>query len=663
MPTSTWRRSWRTTFCWAAFAAAVLRAQTDGSQRWAFTTLSTATAGSIVSSPAVGPDGTIYIGVEVGTSTSPTASGRLYAINPNGLQKWVFSAPDWIDSTPAVAADGSVYVGCWDGVLYALRADGTKRWEFKGGAFIASSPAIGHDGTIYVGADSSLVAIDSTGTLKWSFPVEDWIDSSPAIAPDGTVVFGSWDGNVYAVRPDGSEKWRFATGGSVASSPAIAADGTVYVGSRDARFRAINANGSLRWSHDVADTVETSPALGPDGLVYVTTTGGRLFALDRNGVERWRFPRGDQAPLSGIYSSPAVRSDGAILFGSSNDGLYAVRGDGTLLWRAPLGDWSDSSPLITGNSVYIGCADKRLYAFNSTASLAGSDWPQFRRDAQRTGRSPAAAVAVPGGRLINLSVRTSAGADDATLIVGFVVSGTGGRSLLVRGVGPTLAAFNVGGVLADPRIALFSGSAQMAANDDWWQAANAANISTMGTAVGAFPLPGGSRDAAWMNLVPAGGYTVQVAGANGGTGVALMEAYDAGGGLGARLANVSARSAVGTDAGILIAGFVVSEHACTVLIRAVGPALTAFNVPGALIDPQLQVFSGVQMVAENNDWSTAPNAAALGATAQSVGAFALPPGSRDSAVLVRLPPGAYTAQVSGVNGTTGVALVEVYEVP
>jgi hypothetical protein len=142
-----------------------------------------------------------------------------------------------------------------------------------------------------------------------------------------------------------------------------------------------------------------------------------------------------------------------------------------------------------------------------------------------------------------------------------------------------------------------------------------------------------------------------------------MEAYDAGGGVTARLANVSARSAVGTEAGILIAGFVVSENACRVLVRGVGPGLAPFNVPGALVDPQLHIFRGPQLITENNDWSGDANAGAVIATGQAVGAFALPAGSKDAALLITLPPGAYTAQISGVNGSTGVALVEVYEVP
>ena len=598
----------------------------------------------------------------MGAASSSSPSGRLFALNPNGAQKWVFTAPEWIDSTPAVAPDGSVYFGCWNGVLYALRADGTKRWELKSGAFIASSPALGVDGTIYVGADTDLIAVNPDGTLKWTFPAADWIDSSPAIAPDGTIVVGSWDGNVYAVRPDGSERWRFETNGNVTSSPAVAADGTVYFGSRDANVYAVSASGALKWRLDTTDTVETAPVLGADGTIYLTSSGGRVFALSPDGVERWRYPRADQPALNPVYSSPAVRADGAILFGSSNNAIHALRPDGTLLWRTALGDWSDSSPVITSGGIYIGCSDKKLYSFNTVAGSAASDWPQFRRDSQRTGRSPVTIVAGPPGRLINLSVRTTAGAGADTLIVGFVVSGAGGRSLLVRGVGPTLATFNVAGALPDPRITLFAGNTQMASNDDWGQALNVSNIAATATAVGAFPLPGGSRDAAWLNTLAPGGYTVQVGGADGAAGVALMEAYDAGGGVSARLANVSARSAVGTDAGILIAGFVVHESASTILVRGVGPGLAPFGVTGALVDPQLQIFRETQLVAENNDWG-ASNPSALASTARAVGAFALPSGSKDAALLVTLAPGAYTAQVAGVNGTTGVALVEVYEVP
>ena len=649
-----------------AALAAPAHAQADGAPRWAFTTLSSATVGNIVSSPTVGPDGTVYIGVEVGASTSTTPSGRLFALKPDGTPRWVFTTPDWVDSAPAIAADGTIYFGCWDGNLYALRPDGTKKWSYAAKGFIVASPALGADGTIYFGSSGgNLYALNPDGTLKWSFPALDWIDSSPAVAPDGTIYFGSWDTNFYAVRPDGTEKWRYKTGGHVSSSPAIAADGTVYVGSRDLNLYAFTAAGALKWNAALGDTIETAPALGADGAIYVTTTGGRLFALETDGGERWRYPRATQTALSPLYSSPAVRADGSIVFGTSSNALYALNADGTLKFRSTLGDWADSSPLVTlDGSIYIGCTDKKLYAFSSASPLSLTDWPQLHRDVQRTGRQPLGAAVGTTGRLINLSVRTNAGTGGDTLIVGFVVSGSGSRTLLVRGVGPTLAAFGVAGALADPSITLFNATAQLATNDNWGQAANAAQISATAAAVGAFALPPGSLDASLLRDFSTSSYTVQVTGAAGATGTALMEAYDAGGSADARLLNVSARSAVGTGAGVLITGFVVGQSTRAVLVRGIGPTLAAFGVPGSLANPRLQVFdSGGKLVAENDDWGTASNAPALASTAESVGAFALVPGSQDAVLLLTLPPGAYTAQVSGVGATTGVGLVEVYEVP
>lgn len=655
--------SWSLVPLICGLAASLGRAQADGAQRWAFSTLSTATTGTIVSSAATGPDGTIYFGAEVGAATGSAPSGRLFALNPNGTQKWVFTAPDWVDSTPAVAADGAIYFGCWNGFLYALRPDGSKRWEYKAGSFIASSPALGSDGTIYIGAGSNLVAVNADGTLKWSFPAVDWIDSPPAVGPDGTIYVGSWDNNLYAVRPDGTEKWRFTADDNISTSPAIAADGTVYLGSRDVKLYALTAAGALKWSFDTRDTIESSPVLAADGTVYIGTNGGRLIAIARDGTERWRYPAAAQPALAAIASTAAVRADGSIIFGSSNNAIYALRADGTLLWRSTLGDATDASPLVTDDAIYIGAADKRLYAFNSTAAPLATDWAQFRRDGRRTAWQPMGVVPATGGRLINLSVRTFAGADADTLIVGFVVGGSGARSLLLRGVGPTLSSFGVSGILLNPRMTAFAGSAVVAANDDWGAAANAGSIASTAPTVGAFALPNGSLDAALLNNFSAGGYTVQVVGAGGATGVALMEAYDAGGAGSARLINVSARSAVGTGSGILIAGFVVSERMRAVLIRGIGPALTGFGVGGALGNPQLKIFQGAQVVAENNDWSVSSNGSAIAASAQVVGAFVLPANSQDAALLLTLPPGAYTAQISGVNNTTGVALVELYEVP
>jgi hypothetical protein len=167
-----------------------------------------------------------------------------------------------------------------------------------------------------------------------------------------------------------------------------------------------------------------------------------------------------------------------------------------------------------------------------------------------------------------------------------------------------------------------------------------------------------------------GGYTAQTLGASGDTGVALGEVYDATpsgsyeAGISQRLTNISARVQVGTGSGVLIAGFVIGGNTSeTVLIRASGPALTKFGVSGVLPDPGLTLNGGASasnVLATSQGWNGDPQSAAVAA---SVGAFAWPnTSSNDSLLLVTLPPGAYTAEVSGASGDTGVALVEVYEV-
>ncbi|MDP3072050.1 MAG: peptidylprolyl isomerase [Opitutaceae bacterium] len=270
------------------------------------------------------------------------------------------------------------------------------------------------------------------------------------------------------------------------------------------------------------------------------------------------------------------------------------------------------------------------------------------------------------GRLINLAIRTNAGTGAEGLFVGFAVGGagtTGAKPLLLRGVGPSLAQFGLTGVLADPVMTVVQGGTTIASNDDW---AGDAQVLARSTQVGAFALTGpASLDAALAASPITGAYSVQIVGKTNGTGIALAEIYDATTVPTAttpRLVNVSARTQVGTGGDILIAGFVIGGNSArTVLIRAIGPALAAFGVPGVLADPRLQLFSGSTVIRENDNWGGDNQLTTIGA---SVGAFALADGaSRDAMLLVTLEPGSYTAQVSGVNGGTGVALVEVYEVP
>jgi len=233
--------------------------------------------------------------------------------------------------------------------------------------------------------------------------------------------------------------------------------------------------------------------------------------------------------------------------------------------------------------------------------------------------------------------------------------------VLIRGVGPTLAQFEVASFLPATALSLFApGGATLADNSGW---GGGAALAAAFTQVGAFPLPAGSDDSAILNSLNAGSsYTAQVSGTSGSTGVALIEVYDADTASAptARLVNISARAQVGAGPNMLAAGFVVSGFwAETLLIRAVGPTLGQFGVTGVLTAPQLQVFDATgNVVASGAAWV---GTTALSAAFAQAGAFALPAGSADCALLVLLPPGAYSAQVSGIGGATGVALIEVYD--
>ena len=261
-------------------------------------------------------------------------------------------------------------------------------------------------------------------------------------------------------------------------------------------------------------------------------------------------------------------------------------------------------------------------------------------------------------RLSSLSARGLAGTGDQTLIAGFATSGDDTKQLLLRGIGPGLTPFGVSGVLADPALTLFNAAGTvLQQNNDW---GGSATLTAIFAQLGSFSLPANSKDAALLATLPPGVYTAHLT-AQGGTGVALLEATDADPGTPtARLASLSARDQVGTGDNILIAGFIITGSISrTVLIRGIGPTLARYGVSGVLANPQLQVFQGNTLLAQNDDWG---GAATLAAVATQVKAFALDANSKDAALLLTLPPGNYTAQVSGVSNTTGVALVEIYEV-
>jgi hypothetical protein len=269
----------------------------------------------------------------------------------------------------------------------------------------------------------------------------------------------------------------------------------------------------------------------------------------------------------------------------------------------------------------------------------------------------------PFSRIVNFSARAISGPGDQSLITGFVVSGNG-KNVLVRGVGPSLAAYGVVNFLADPLLTLFGTTGAIASNDDWQTNSDGPTIASTATRVGAFPLTSGGKDSALLAIFDNGAHTTSMVRPNGTTGVALTEIYDTDATSTARLINVSARMNVTTGEGALIAGFVIAGNTPKqVLIRGVGPSLAAFAVSGVLADPQISVFAGATAIASNDNWevNTTGTSAQISAASTQVGAFPLAAGSKDAVLLLTLQPGLYSVQVTGVGNTTGIALVEVYD--
>lgn len=267
------------------------------------------------------------------------------------------------------------------------------------------------------------------------------------------------------------------------------------------------------------------------------------------------------------------------------------------------------------------------------------------------------------GRLTNLSVRSNAGAGDRTLIVGCAISGSGSKTLLVRGVGPTLAAFGVTNALSDPVLEIVPSSGPRIINNDWGQSPNSAAISQTFSRLGAFSFPSGSRDSAVLATFPLGTCTMQISSTA--PGVALLEVYDSDSNpmnTPARLTNLSARTQTSSGDGALIAGFVVTGGPRRILIRGVGASLSSFGVADALRDPVLQLYSGSTLLGLVDDWILSPDRAAIESAARAVGAFSLT-SDLDAAMLTIVQPGSYTVHISGFMGATGIAMVEIYEAP
>lgn len=260
----------------------------------------------------------------------------------------------------------------------------------------------------------------------------------------------------------------------------------------------------------------------------------------------------------------------------------------------------------------------------------------------------------PAAQALNLSTRMRILTDDQVGIGGFIITGSAPKEVLLRGIGPSLAAFGVPNPLADPVMELHGPAGFPTMTNDNWKDTQQAAIQATGLA------PTIDAESAILATLDPGAYTAIVSGKNNTIGTGLVEAYDLAQGVASKLGNISTRAVVSTGADIMIAGFILGGNTGNgnVILRGIGPSLAAFGVPNPLADPTLELHDGNgALVVANDDWQSDPTQAAV------VSAAGLAPTNVfESAIAAMLPPGQYTALLAGFNMGTGVGLVEVYDI-
>ncbi|HEY2614545.1 MAG TPA: hypothetical protein VGI42_02450, partial [Chthoniobacterales bacterium] len=371
-----------------------------------------------------------------------------------------------------------------------------------------------------------------------------------------------------------------------------------------------------------------------------------------NPVAEYSHSDGIAVIAGSIYRGSAIPAlVGKYVFGDLSSGFAAPAG--RLFYLDDLGASTIKELRLGNDDRPLGLFVK---AFGRDANgeiylLAGANIGPSQNGGQVLKLIPAPAAPA----LVNLSTRLRVQTGDNALIGGFILIGSAPKKVMLRGLGPSLAANGqpIAGRLLNPKLTLFDNSgAALASNDDWMNSAQAQQISDT-----KIP-PKDPKESAIIATLEPGNYTVNLSGAGGETGIGVVELYDLDQASPANPANISTRGFVQTGDNVMIGGFIVGgSETKRVLVRAIGPELTAAGVPYALQDPTLELHDSFgNILASNDNWKTSQEAEI---TATGIA----PTDDREAAIVASLSAGNYTAIVRGKGNTTGVALVEVYQLP
>ncbi|HEX7518067.1 MAG TPA: hypothetical protein VF345_12390 [Chthoniobacterales bacterium] len=597
-------------------------------------------------------------------------TGLADSFNPNA------TGPNNTVRSIAVQADGQILVGGFFTSIGGQPRNNIARIDATTGLADSFNPnasgivyaiTVQPDGKILVGGDLTgiggqtrgrIARLDATTGLADSFdPNASLGVYSIAVQTDGkilaggtfTSIGGQTRNHIARLDPTTALADSFnpsATGGAPMGSIysiAVQADGKILVGGTfeniggytRAHIARLDGTTGLPDSFTPsADNQVFSIAVQADGKVlaggYFNSMGGHLrnlFARLRNDTAALQNLAVARTTITWARggSGPQLTR---VTFGYSDDNVnYTLLGNGT----AAGNNWTLTGlNLPTGRNIYIRA--RGHHESGGSQSISESVRNAF--------------IPRPSS-LGNISTRLRIQTGDNAMIGGFIVTGTEPKTVIVRGIGPSLP---VTGALADPVIEVHGSSGELlATNDNWNDAVTRQEIIDSGLA------PTNDLESALWGILNPGAYTVVVRGKNDATGIGLFEVYDLDQTVDSKLANISTRGFVDTGDNVMIGGtIIVGNDPARVLLRAIGPSLTNFGVPNALGDPTLELHDGNgALMASNDNWRSDQEAEIIATT--------IPPSNDlESAILRDLAPGNYTAIVRGVNGTTGIAVVEAY---
>ncbi len=402
----------------------------------------------------------------------------------------------------------------------------------------------------------------------------------------------------------------------------------------------------------VADTANNTVRRVTPSRVVTTVAGSAGFSGSTDGSvfdSRFFGPIGIASKSGNVYLADTV-----------NDLIRKITSVGVV---TTLG----GTPIVAGSADGTGAAARfaspQAVALDSNSNLFVSDTgnntirkgvpaPPTPTPTPSPSVSPTPTPNPTPSQPLNISTRARVETDQNVMIGGFIISGTDPKTVIIRGIGPSLIPFGVADALGDPVLELRADDGSLIRSDNNWQDDSAQAVLIQGSGLA----PTNDLESAIVATLAPGAYTAIVSGKDRTTGIGLVEIYDLAPSVNSILGNISTRAFVQTGDNVVIGGFILGQGSemRQVLVRVLGPSLTPFGVVGALANPTLELRNGNgDLIGSNDDWKSLQQSE-IEATGIA------PSNGAESAVLVDLMPGSYTAIVEGKDGTTGVALVEVY---